>query len=341
MSDNSRAHNSDNYRATTKMQIWLRPKESSAAADWLTLGNIVSFSHNVENQSLEHFSNYLGQRAKDREIITERKLSLEFVIDELNMANLKLIHGFGFGAATSSTKDKKFDRTVKNPGGGVSISLGKTGIKNVIVRSVSLGTDVTYVEDTLETDSTENTAGGDWNNVTSPLTITDAVVDYPGITFEVGLFLKIQNEILKVTAVDGNDVTFARAQLGTMAAVHADGEDIFVSGSGDYVEDLTNGVVVPVLDGDLENPGTVASIHIFFEQQVNVSKFEMYPGDTIECEAQVQFDDEIEGPFQGCFLKNNGPIDLGDGSDTRKVSLTLEIAVDADGTFGDYAKETA
>jgi len=339
MGNNFRAHNPDNYRATSKMQVWLWPKDSlTPSVDRISLGNIVSFSHNVANKTLEHFSNYLGQRAKDREIITERLLTLDLVIDELSMPNLKLIHGFGFGAATSTTKDKFFDRTEKNPGAGGLISLGKSNIKNVIVRSVSLDDDVTYVLDTLDTDTTEDTANNDFNNVTSPLTVVGAVSGYAGITFAVGQYLKIGNEILKVTAIDGDDVTFARGQLGTTTAVHANAVSIFQGSGGDYLTDLVNGKVSPVLGGDLI---AVASMHIYFEQTVNVDTFEMFPGDTIECEAQVQFDDDFEGPFQGCFLKNNGPIDLGDGSDTRKVSLTLEITIDADGTFGNYAKETA
>lgn len=341
MSNNFRAHNPKNYRATSKMQVWLWPKDSIDPAERISLGNIVSFSHNVQNKILEHFSNYLDQRAKDREIITERMLSLDLVIDELSMPNLKLIHGFGFGAASSTTKDKFFDRTEKNPqGGGTPINLGKTGIKNVIVRSVDLDDDVTYVLDTLTTDSTEDTQSNDFNNVTSPLTVAAAVTTYGGITFAVGQYLKIGNEILKVTAISGNDVTFARGQLGTTTAVHANGVSIFIGSGGDYLTDLTNGKVAPVLDGDLDDVD-VTSMHIYFEQAVNVDTFEMFPGDTIECEAQVQFDEDFEGPFQGCFLKNNGPIDLGDGSDIRKVSMTLEITIDADGTFGDYAKETA
>jgi len=340
MGNNFRAHNPENYRATTKMQVWVWPQNSSDPAKKTSLGNIVSFSHRVENKTLEHFSNYLGQRAKDREIITERLLTLELVIDELNLRNLMLIHGYGFGTATSGTKDKLFDRTVKNPGAGGLVSLGKANIKNVIVRSSDMSDDVTYVLDTLDTDSTEDTADDSFNNVTSPLTVEDAVTDYPSITFAVGQYLKIEDEIFKVSAIDGDDVTFARAQLGTVAAVHADAVDIFKGSGGDYLTDLVNGSVAPVLGGDLDDVDLL-SFHIYFEQAVTVSKFEMFPGDTIECGTQVQFDDEIEGPFEGCFLKNNGPIDLGDGSDTRKVSLTLEITVDADGTFGEYAKETA
>ena len=86
--------------------------------------------------------------------------------------------------------------------------------------------------DILETslgdvDTTDNTAGGDFNNVTDALTVTDAVLTYTAITFAVGQYLKIQTEIMEVTVIAGNDVTFARGALATTTATHADALDIF------------------------------------------------------------------------------------------------------------------
>lgn len=83
----------------------------------------------------------------------------------------------------------------------------------------------------LTTNSTEVTAGGDFNNTTDPLTVIGAVVTYPAITFVSGKYIKIGTEILKVTLVAGNDVTFARGQFGTTIAVHANGVTIFVETS--------------------------------------------------------------------------------------------------------------
>jgi hypothetical protein len=76
-------------------------------------------------------------------------------------------------------------------------------------------------------DTTNNTQGGDFNNVTDPLTVVNAVVNYPSCSFAAGKFFRIASEIIKVTLVAGNDVTFARAQQGTAVAAHANGLDIF------------------------------------------------------------------------------------------------------------------
>lgn len=78
-----------------------------------------------------------------------------------------------------------------------------------------------------DADTTDNTQGGDFNNITDALTVVDAVLNYTNITFVVGQYLKIQTEIMEVTVVAGNDVTFARGALATSVATHADALDIF------------------------------------------------------------------------------------------------------------------
>lgn len=92
--------------------------------------------------------------------------------------------------------------------------------------NVEIGDDVFEIE-IVNTDSTDNTQGGDFDNTTSPLTVVDAVTNYPGCTFDVGALFRIESEILRVSAVDGDDVTFLRAQSGTTAAAHADATDVF------------------------------------------------------------------------------------------------------------------
>jgi hypothetical protein len=75
----------------------------------------------------------------------------------------------------------------------------------------------------VTTNSTDVTAGGDFNNVTDPLLVVGAAVTYPGTNLALNNYIKIGTEILKVTVVAGNDRTFARAQFGTVAAAHANG----------------------------------------------------------------------------------------------------------------------
>jgi hypothetical protein len=257
---NARAHNPENYQVAQGLQLFGRKKGSTSAADWISMGSMLGVSFNPEDERLEHFSNYRGARRKDREIVTQRKLSIDFTLEEFNLHNLKLAFGRGFEAAAVGTKDVKFDKTVKNPGGGQTIALGQTNIKNVIVRSVSLKDPVTYVE---------------------------------GV---------------------GND----------------------------YTVNLATGVITILAGGDLELPGTVPQVHIFFEKEVDVEKFELFPDQTIEAELQFQIlgkgsAPQVYGPFENAVLKNNGSISIGDGSAWDSIPMRAEILVDAETEIGDGA----
>lgn len=75
-------------------------------------------------------------------------------------------------------------------------------------------------------------AANDFNNVTSPLTVIAAVTTYGGaggIVFAVGQLFRLGTEIMRVTAVVGNDVTFARGELRTAITAHANGVSIELS----------------------------------------------------------------------------------------------------------------
>jgi hypothetical protein len=338
---NLRAHNPDNYEVAKRLQLFARPHGSASAADWISLGSVKNVQIDSESTPLEHFSNYLGARAKDREETIERRLRIDFTLEEMNVPNLKLALGRGFrdSEAGPSTKDMKHDQTVTNPGAGGTIDLGKTDIKNVIVRSPSLEDDETY-DELAFTDSTDDAQGGDFNNVTNPLTVVAAVTNYAAITFVVGLLVKIENEILRVTAVVGNDVTFARAQLGTVAAAHADGTSLLV-GAGDYHVNLTTGIltILWAAAGALEDEETVPQVHVFFEQELDVEEFEIFDGNPVQCELQFQAGIEgqvqkILGPYTNCFLRNSGPISFGDGSDYEEIPMQAELTVKGNGSFG-------
>lgn len=129
--------------------------------------------------------------------------------------------------------------------------------------TVTIGSDVYEVE-IVNTDSTDDTANGDFNNTTNPLEVVDAVTRYANITFEEGMLLRIQNEILRVTEVDGDNVTFKRGVSGTTNATHANGQDMFV-GDGiaggstvavGLVTTLTPAVFTPALVDDINNDGS-------------------------------------------------------------------------------------
>ena len=115
-----------------------------------------------------------------------------------------------------------------HPAGGL---VGVLEVEDDVVdgETVTIGSDV-YQIDIINTDSTDNTAGGLWNNMTNPL-----IVDCTGLagvlTLVEGDLLRIGTEIMKVTDVniDGVTYTFARGRCGTTPASHADVEDIYIS----------------------------------------------------------------------------------------------------------------
>lgn len=336
---NFRAHNKDNYEVAKKLQLFGRPQGSTDAADWISFGSVKGVQMESEDERLQHFSNYLGARAMDREEIIERRYRLDFTLEEINVPNLKLALGRGFRSSADGTKDLAHEKTVVNPGPEGYIEIGLEDVKNLIVRSAGLEDPVTYVEETHATDSTEDTANNDFNNTTSPLTLATAVTDYGAITFVEGMFIKIQNELLRVTDVTGNSVTFSRGQLGTTNAVHANANSIFVSGGGDYAADLVNGDIAVLPGGDLEDENTVEEFHIFCEKEVNVEEFEAFDGQPIECELKLQYGmagqvEKILGPFANCILKNNGPLVIGDGSEWAEIPMQAEIAINPSGSFG-------
>ena len=131
----------------------------------------------------------------------------------------------------------------------------------VSAETVIIGAD-TYEIEIVNTDSLDNTAGGDFNNTTDPLTVIGAVTTYTNVTFTVGALIRIESEIMEVTAVVSNDVTFKRGVSGTTTATHADALDIFV-GDGivsgialGLVTTLTPTAFTPALVADINGRGS-------------------------------------------------------------------------------------
>ncbi len=135
----------------------------------------------------------------------------------------------------------------------------------VSTETVTVGDDVYEIE-IVNTDSTDDTANDNFNNITNPLVVGDAVANYPECDLSVGMLVRIQNEILRVTANDGTDVTFQRGVSGTTTATHADGQNIYVGDGIDpgstiavgLVTTLTPAVFTPALANDINNSGTMA-----------------------------------------------------------------------------------
>jgi len=98
--------------------------------------------------------------------------------------------------------------------------------------TVTIGSDVFEV-DIINTDSSDDTSGGDFNNTTDPLEVELDATAYSNLSgaLSVGDLIRIENEIMKVTNVRSLFVRFARGRCGTTAATHADAQSIYTSDS--------------------------------------------------------------------------------------------------------------
>lgn len=144
--ENVRASDPRNLLVVERASLWLRNRGSTDVADWREVGSIMDVEFDPQDTRIEHFSNRRGARVKDREIITERKLGINFRLEEINLHNLQYAFGDGEDAVAGS-KDMKESYIKANPGGTLTIDLDNTDIKDVVVRSVALdGAEITYVE---------------------------------------------------------------------------------------------------------------------------------------------------------------------------------------------------
>lgn len=117
--------------------------------------------------------------------------------------------------------------------GYLSIPTNVADGQNVVIGST------TFQVDIINTDSTDDTANSDFANTTNPLTVDLTTYTALDPLAVVGALVRIENEIMKVTAKTGHIATFARGRCGTTAASHADASDI-------YVSDANPAGVVPV-----------------------------------------------------------------------------------------------
>ncbi len=81
----------------------------------------------------------------------------------------------------------------------------------------------------VDVDSLNTHNSTDFGNTTNPLTVTSAVTNYGLITFVSGLLIKIDDEIMEVTEVSGNNVTFQRGVFGTGIKSHVGATKVFIS----------------------------------------------------------------------------------------------------------------
>ena len=254
--ENVRASDPRNLLVVERASLWLRTKGSTDVADWREVGSIVDVEFDPSDTRIPHLTNRRGARVKDRELITERSLGMNFKLEEINLHNLQYAFGDGEDAEASS-EDLKESFIKANPGETLTIDLGATDIKNVILRSVGLdGAEVTYVE----------------------------------------------------------------------------------GGGNDYTVDLGTGIITILAGGDLADEDIVEEIHIFFEKAVTAQKFQLFPGQEIEVQAQFQILGNGGAKqiyrFAEAVLKVNGSLQFGNGDAFQAVPMRLEVLGDAEGSLG-------
>lgn len=94
----------------------------------------------------------------------------------------------------------------------------------VEAETVTIGADVFEIE-IVNTDSTDTTLGGSFNQATAAITILKA--SYTHLPTTVGSLIRVENEILRLTAATSTALTFSRGASGTTAAAHANATAIY------------------------------------------------------------------------------------------------------------------
>ncbi len=322
-----------NASTAKRVSLWL---QKGSEDRYIELGNIISPKLAMDIQELEHYSNRRGARSRDRIEIGQIKGSMKFSVDECNKRNLLHVFG-GSDEAAASTVAVEEGNIFENPGVGQDIDVLMTGVANVIVEDTAEeGTPVTYDEDVMDTDTTDNAAGGTWANTTDPLTVVAAT--YPNMPTTPGALIKVEDELMAVVSASTN-IVLARAQLGTVAASHANGTDIFKeSGADDYV--LGDGKLRIVVGSALADPDDVPEVHIQFTKTVETEKFQMFDGTPITGKAKLQ----VLTPkglravitLPRVTIKNDGDVDLGTGETWIAFPMQMEILADSTGSLGDF-----
>jgi len=148
------APSTDNYTVPGGIKLFVNLGDGER-----DLGNIVEIDLEPGQDLLEHFTNRSGKRMKDKEIILEDKLTINFTMDEPNFENMRLFFRGGDtvleGAGTANKVDQKLSLS-----GTSFISVGAYyGLTAVTVRQfldyclLYDNSIVGYVDNSIEADS--------------------------------------------------------------------------------------------------------------------------------------------------------------------------------------------
>lgn len=181
--------------------------------------------------------------------------------------------------------------------------------------TVTIGGDVYEVE-IVNTDTGDDTGGvaSDFANTTNPLTVPLALANYAAMapvggsdSVAVGDLIRIETEMMLITGISGDNVTFKRGVSGTTIASHADAEDIY-EGDGvsagripvGLVATLTPTVFTDALIADINDRGLepVRAIDISVNEILLVSLIDGTGTYTL-AEAMAGVNNEVEAAVDG------------------------------------------
>ena len=246
--------------ATSNDWVILRPAALSAS-DIADLGVTTGKIANLAVTTAKLNTGVLSADASGRALVATDFFN-EATVDDKFAAGA--IDGSDRLKSASVGSDRMANPQAYDPG-VASIGVLQVAANVSSAETVTIGSDVYEVE-IVNTDSNDDTAGGSWNNTTDPLTVSMVVGTYASLNgaLAVGDLIRVENEIMRVTVVDGDDVTYARGVSGTTTAVHADANDIYI-GDGiaggstiavGLVTTLTPTAFTAAILDDINNTGT-------------------------------------------------------------------------------------
>lgn len=152
---------------------------------------------------------------------------------------------------------------IVSAGGTPHSGLLRVAVDVVAAQTVVIGPD-TYRVAVVNTDSTKDTSGGEFNNTKAEL--HNVTMEAHGRV--IGDLIRVESEIMVVTGVPrANALHLKRGVSGTTIAAHADALDIFVEAAGGgggigvgLVTTLTPTAFVAALVPDINNRGSAAVV---------------------------------------------------------------------------------
>lgn len=318
------------------------------------VGNTPSFSLNIENETLDHFSSDEGVKEKDKSIVLQTTSTGALVCDDIQLENLALFF-FGSSSTLSQSALTSQTETLTDVIPGMMYQLGVTDNNPSGIRSISnvsaggpvpaTGT-ITFsanpaADDTVTVNGTTFTAKasgatGNQFNIGADVTATAlALKNVLNASVVSGVALATYTSALGVVTVTYDTVgtagnSFTLTKVGTNIAVSG---ATLAGGSStgamtlttDYTVDLDLGTITIVEGGHIDDGDEVV---VTFDQAAK-SRNQVISGST-QIEGALKFvadnpeGDNLDYLMPYVRLAPNGDYDL-KGDDWLQLSLSVEI----------------